>query len=345
MTVDPQVRHGLGDPRIPWVVLLEVALSTPPGLDRLRGALDELAARAGWPAPSPTAVVGGERHGLLGALATDSADGVRVGVHDGGVLLAARHDLLDGLAMLVVAGDLLGYELHSSARGTGPGRPQSTTALLGRAWEVAIRPTARVATSGRSSAAGDTFAETLVVRPPRTADLVYAGARAVATWNRTHHVRARRVSVAVGVSTVGGSSRLLEDRSGFLRLRGVESLSHDQIRDLLAQAPLQPGGGGSTGAGLVGRLALLATRVAASRLGSTLLVSHLGEVAAPDEVRALAFYPVTGGGSGLSLGAATVGAHTTLTLRGRAAQHDDEGLQGLLALVVEELEKTPAQRA
>jgi len=330
-------RHGLGDPRIPWVVILDVTTESAPDQAALGERLADLALEAGWPAPSSSAVVTGADDDLLERLAADGSEALRLGVRGDGLVLAARHDALDGLAVLVAARRLLGSDLRSSARGVGPDRGRAGGALLSRAWEVAVRPPARVATTGEPTATGDSFASTTVPGRPRTADLVHAGAHAVCTWNVAHHVGARRVSVAVGVSTVGGASDTLADHSGFLRLRGVERLDIDEIRDLLAHAPLQPGGGDSSGRGPVAALARIAVRAAAPRLGSTLLVSHLGEVAAPANVERLAFYPVTGGGSGLSLGAATVRGRTTLTLRGRAAQHDDESLQGLLALVVERL--------
>ena len=330
-------RHGLGDPRIPWVVLLDVA-TTPPAAAAVRPALAGLAHDAGWPAPGDDAVLTGDRRELLRLLAAGGSDPLRLGVHDHGVVVPGRPDAPAGLPLPTAAGRPLGHELRSPARGGGPDRTTPTTrALLTRAWEVAARPPARVAGSGHGPGGADAFARAEVAGSPRTPDLVHAGAQALQAWNTARHVPARRVSVAVGVSTVGGSSTALADHSGFVRLRDVERMDLDQIRQRLAAAPLQPGGGGSAGPGLVGRLAGPAVRLAAPRLGSTLLVSHLGSVSAPEDVGDLAFHPVTGGGSGLSLGAASLHGRTTLTLRARGAAHDDEGLQGLLALVVERL--------
>jgi hypothetical protein len=331
----PVARHGLGDPRVPWVVLLDLAATDPPGIEEAADALSAIAVDAGWAPPSSAAVTTGPPRALLGALAGAGRDVVSVGLHDDGLVLAARHDALDGLAMLTVAGRLLGREVRSSARGVDRSRPGASPvgAAIRRAWEVAARPPARVARSVPAGATGDSFAATQVDGARRTADLVLAGARAVVRWNGAR--RARRVSVAVGVSTTGGASHELADRSAFLRLRGVERMDLDEVRRQLAQAPLQPGGGASSPA--LTWMAGVAVRLAAPRLGSTLLVSHLGDVTAPTTVSGAAFYPVTGGGSGLSLGAAAVHGNTVLTLRGRAGQHDDEGLRRLLALVVEEL--------
>jgi hypothetical protein len=318
-------RHGAGDPRIPWVVLLDVPLGERPDAREVESRLAalDLGGR----------LVHGTRRELLGTLAADGSATLRAGLYDDGLVLAARHDALDGLAMLTVAGRLLGENLSSSARGIGSARPADRGALVRRAWEVAARPPARVAASLKGTASGDSFATITVQATPRTADLVLAGARAIVAWNREHGRPARRVSVAVGVSTLGGDAAELADHSAFLRLTGVERLGAEELRDRLAQAPAQPGGGGSAQSALAGQV----LRLAATRLGSTLLVSHLGTIDT-DRVPP-AFYPVTGGGSGLSLGAASARGRSTLTLRARAAQHRDEDLSRLLELVVGALDQ------
>ena len=330
-------RHGLGDPRIAWIVVLDVATDQPPLPDQVTARLESLAREAGWPTPSTGAVVDGDRRRLLATLASEGgADAVRVGLHAGGLVIAARHDLLDGLAMLGVAAQLLGIPLVSSARGVGD-RPVAASALARRAWEVAVRPSARVADSHVSRAAGDVFAATRVTGSARTAEVVHAATEAIVEWNGRLGRPTRRISVAVGVSTVSAADHDLTDRSAFLRLSGVERLGADQIRERLADAPLQPGAGAGAGGGLLGVASRAAVRLTAPRLGSTLLVSHLGAVDTPSSVESAGFYPVSGGGSGLALGAATLHGSTTLTLRGRGTQHDDEGLHNLLTLVVDAL--------
>jgi hypothetical protein len=305
------------------VVLLDVATAPPADLG---AALAAVAADAGWTADAVGPVASGSRGEVLRALAADGSRVLRAGVHPDGVVVAARHDALDGLAMLTAASRLLGTELRSSARGVADHPGGGAAALVQRAWEVGVRPQARVAATGHPDRDGDAFAAVTVDGEPRTADLVLAGGRAVVAWNREHGRRARRVSVAVGVSTVGGDVRAYADHSAFLRLRGVERMSAAEVAAALGTAPLQPGGGDAPG-----RLVALAVRLAAPRLGSTLLVSHLGRVGGD---LPLAFYPVTGGGSGLSVGAATVGGRTTITARGRAARYDDEELEHLLELLV-----------
>jgi hypothetical protein len=332
-----QAQHGLGDPRIPWVVLLDVEIADPPTAQSLATALQDMAGEAGWQLPGPGAVVIGTRRELLGLLASDSSEVVRIGRHDTGLLLAGRHDALDGLALLEVASRLAGSPLTSSARGVDPSRAGGgrLRALARRAWEVAARPPLRVAACATAAGSGDAFAEITVDSRVRTAELVIAGARAVVAWNAARGQAGDRVAVAVGVSRSDRAPHELADHSGFVRLTGTERLDVDGVRQQLAGAGLQPGG--APGRSVLGAGIALLQRLAAPRLGSTLLVSHLGTVRGPDSLHGLAFYPVTGGGSGLSLGAATVDGRTTITLRGRAARYDDQGLDELLALVVDAL--------
>lgn len=331
-------RHGLGDPRIPWMVILEVDLAVAHASpEELTGQLTRLADEAGWPRPGPEAVILGERRDLLARLARGTAEPVRIGVHPEGIILAARHAYLDGLGMLMAAGILVGLELRSSARGLSPDRAAgagATGALVRRAWEVLVRPPARVAASRSSSTPGDSFFRSTYEAPLRTADLVYAGARATAAWNLSHGASSRRLSVAVGVSTVSGTASALCDLSAFLRLTDVEALDRQQIGHRLATGSVQPNSVPETVDAVSGTL----LRLAAPRLGSTLLVSHLGEVSVPgDAVAPLGFYPVTGGDSGVSLGAITVAGRTTLTLRSRAARHGDDDLERLMELVLDAL--------
>lgn len=330
-------RHGLGDPRIPWQVLLETGRPGNVTAADLVDRLEQLAASAGWPKPGPSSLIHDERRTLLATLASEGTEAIRLGVHDQGLVIAARHDRLDGLGILAAAAALTGSELRSSARGIAADRDRSgtATALARRAWEVAFRPPGRVAASRSTEDAGDSFASRQVERSPRSADLVHAGAQAVSRWNREHGEPARRISVAVGVSTLGGGSAVLADRSAFLRLTDVERLSLEEVRGELAHAPVQP----NSVPGAVDAVSGTLLRWAAPRLGSTLLVSHLGEISSsvPAAVTPLAFYPVTGGDSGISLGATTVAGRTTLTLRSRAARHGDQDLERLLDRVLDAL--------
>jgi len=307
-------RHGLGDPRIPWTILLRA--------DGVRSTPDDAA-------PVHTTTVADQ----LRRLAGERPDPVAIARVGDTLVIAADHARLDGLSLLAVLERELGVPVRSTAAGVGGGRPQRrlSTVLWQRAVEVALRPPAVVAGSPGASHPGDAFASARHEGRVSTSRLVVAAAAAIARWNREHGARDRRVSVAVGVSTVGGAEATIGDHSGFLRLTDVEAMSPDQVRRAIASAALQPGGA-PAGAGILRAM----TTLLAPRLGSTLLVSHLGEVETSgcDD---LAFYPVTGGASGVSLGAVGIAGRTTITLRARGADHDEDGLRSLLETVLGEL--------
>ena len=88
------------------------------------------------------------------------------------------------------------------------------------------------------------------------------------------------------------------------------------------------------------RAAALALRVLSPRLGSTLLVSHLGQVVA-DGVEELWFAPVTGSG-GLALGAVGLAGRTHLVLRAEGGGWTPAALGDLLHAIVELLAEPQA---
>ena len=159
----------------------------------------------------------------------------------------------------------------------------------------------------------------------RTAEIVHAAVGALVDRGT-----GPRVAVAVGVTRDPDAGGAIEDRSALLRLRDVERLDLPGIERALREAPVERPPVARSG--LVDRAAAVAMRILARRLGSTLLVSHLGEVTAPN-VERLAFHPVTAGGTGLSLGAVGLRGRTVLTLRARAADWDADGLKQLLEAV------------
>ncbi len=339
-------RRWVADPRVPWNILLTARLATVPDpsalLPRLAGALAEV----GWPGPAPAVRRGPSTAALQTELAaltgfppsgplTAAAAPLTLAVHDDTVVVRAHHAVCDGLGLLAVLGAVTDVPVASNARGVGGGRPAAggLAAVAARLREVALRPPARLPDTRvggrRSGASGDVLVELDLDAEPGTAELVSAAAAVLG--DRVGAAARSRVSVAVGVSRTGGAAPVVADHSGLLRLTGLDGVSPDDVRALLRTAPLQTAPGGQGGA-LVGRATTVGLRVLAPRLGSSILVSHLGRVTAPG-VQALAFHPVTAGGSGLSLGAVTVRGRTTLTLRARARQHSADGLRQLLESV------------
>ena len=104
--------------------------------------------------------------------------------------------------------------------------------MAGRLSEALLRPPAGVASVGTPSepGAGDAFAARTVPGAFRTAELAHAAVRAVTERNRSVGRRARRVAVAVGVSTIGGRDLRVGDDSGFVRITGAERLDADGVR-------------------------------------------------------------------------------------------------------------------
>jgi hypothetical protein len=215
----------------------------------------------------------------------------------------------------------------SSARGVRDRPGEGSTAA--RLAEVAFAPPARVAAPRGAPAPGDAYAQARVPGRVRTSTLVHAAATAVVAHNTDVGVRSRHLTIGVGVGRPTSAGEPLANRSGLLRLRDLEGMSPEEVEDALSTAPLS-GAGGSGTAG--GRLSAIALRALAPRLGSTVLVSHLGDVTTTGASR-LAFYPVTAGGTGIALGAVGHDDRTVLTLRARAATWDAGGLTDLLARV------------
>ena len=330
----------LGQSGLAWNILLTADV-VPPPTRILRERVEALAGRQGWPVDGADAVVEGDRPRVLRRLAArdEHRMPIAVGRTPEGVVVGAHHAYVDGLGLLTVLGALCATSVTSRAVGVDEGRASARDAgsLIRRLGEVAVRPPAGVAGDGDGADPGDVFASTTLDGPVRAATLVHAGAGAVADANRERGHRSDRVAVAVGVSRAGGTRTEVADDSGFIRLTDVERLGPAEVEAAIGRAPLQFGGsaqGGVTRA--ASGLIRTGARLLAPRLGSTLLVSHLGTIDA-DGLDAIAFHPLAGGGSGVSLGAATVRGRTVLTLRARAAAHTTDDLERLLGGIADRL--------
>lgn len=326
----------VADPAIGWRILLTARLPEPPDRADLAARLAAIATLQEWPAP-PLRV-----HDDLSALqrelvAADPAPLV-VGLCGAQLVLSAHHSAVDGLGLLTLLARLGAGPVHSSARGVGArtttgGAARTTTRRLR---EALLHPPARVTPPpGILPGTGDALVERTLPGAYRTASLVDAASRAIVAHERACGRTSAHVAIAVGAVREQASDAAtapVADHSVLLRLTDVEQLGAAGIAAALATAPVQtpPSAGGRP---LLARATSLGLRALAPRLGSTLLVSHLGEVTAPG-VRDLAFHPVTAGGSGLSLGAVGHDGTTTLTLRGRASAWNDNGLEQLLEAVV-----------
>ena len=332
---DPAGRavEWVADPSIAWRILLTARTHEPLDPVALAARQSTLHASQGWAAATDVAV--DEPDVLRRRLAEVRDEPLVVGLADQHLVVSAFHAYVDGLGLLDVLAALVDSPASSATRGIGD-RPPAQSVLragLSRLAEVAVAPPARVATVPVTATGGDAYAATSVDGPVRTAALVHAAAAGIVAHNRAAGRSARHVAVAVGAGRPAAPGEPLANRSELIRLRDVDRMAAADVEAALRSAPLS-GAGGTGAAG--GRVTQVALRILGPRLGSTMLVSHLGEVttaAASD----LAFYPVTAGGTGLSLGAVTHDGRTTLTLRGRGSDWAADGLEGLLAGIAAQL--------
>ncbi|NYJ01042.1 hypothetical protein HNR19_001740 [Nocardioides thalensis] len=316
------------DPGIGWRILLTADLPHRPRPDDVADLLAALYRDQGWGA-APAVTVGGSPDGLRTDLAEARPAPVLVGTAGTSLVISAHHGAADGLGLLRVL-EALGPSPVSSdvrrpgARPPGGGRIASVARRL---VEVAATPPARLRPASPAGGSGDVMAEATVTGGRRTTEIVVAATAAAVEHERSLGRSGRHVAIAVGVGSPHAPGAPIADRSGLLRVRDAERLDAAAIREAVRSAPLEAAPTRGMSVGL---------RLLAPRLGSTLLVSHLGVVDAP-AVERLAFHPVTAGGSGISLGAVTHRDVTTFTLRARAAVWDADGLERLLEAVVSRL--------
>lgn len=320
-------RPWIADPGLAWNILLVATLVEPPADRRVLAGAHELATGVGWRGDPPPVERAEALEQLLPTLAAAPEGGAPVGVGLAGrhLVLRAHHSALDGLGLLAALGVVLGAPVASSARGLPEGPARGFTgSVVQRLSEAAFSPPAVVHPTAVRPRAGDVFAARSVDAEFGTAELVVAAADAI-----VDHAGSGDTVVAVGVSRSGGAAPRLVDDSALVRLRRVRGRTAEEVRRLLRETPAQGSPSGSVQSGAMAAAMRQGMRVLARRLGSTVLVSHLGTVTTP-AVERLAFYPVTGGGSGLSVGAVGHRHGTTVTLRARGTQHSEEGLQDIL---------------
>lgn len=334
----PMTQPWVADPRIGWRILLTAELPEPADPAVLATQLAALASDQQWPT-LPMPLVDDSLERLRATLLAPHPAPLLVGTSGQDLVLSAHHSAVDGLSLLKVLGRLGLAPVTSAARGVGE---RTTTGSVARTvgrrlGEVVFRPPADVTPPSRPvPEPGDVLVERAVAGSHRTAAIVAAATMAVVEHQAARGRAARHVAVAVGAVRGQADDGPIGDHSVLLRLRDVERLDAAGIARALAEAPVQTppvAAAPRPWTAASARATTTGLRVLAARLGSTLLVSHLGEVTAP-HVDRLAFHPVTGGGSGISLGAVGFRGETVLTLRARAASWNDDGLEQLLEAII-----------
>jgi hypothetical protein len=345
--VDPAVRQarrvvGLyGDPDVTWSIVLQLDLA-----EALSS--EEISARV-------PAVFGAHPHlGLHPAIErrdattldrfanepyADDAPLVRLALDDAGrqFLVAAHHGAVDGLGLVGLAGRLLGLELGTSARGvqrTGE-EPGFLAGSLRRIQEIVLRPPERFRGSQRAERGDHLVGTVLPFRRQGTGALAWAGLSALRLWNGSPPSRSQAV-IALGVSRRSGLPAPPPDRNtAYTRLRvsGIESRA--ALTELLIRTEPEPDFPVTDAHGL----GAVVTRLLASRLGASMLVSNLGEISGRG-VTSARFWPVASGPNGVSLGLVSAGDTTTMTVRARRGWFSEDDADALLDVTVKSL---PAQ--
>ncbi|WP_372664389.1 hypothetical protein [Amycolatopsis kentuckyensis] len=311
-----------GDPTVSWSILLEAELGTAaPDPEKLRArlaaAVQQYPHLGAVPENERVTDLPSTRDRFASAPYERGAPLLRVAAGESTLLVAAHHGALDGLGLLSLLGILLDVPVSSGATGIGErtgGKPFALSALQ-RLAEALFAPPGRITPDRGAEAVGDVFAAR---HEPRlrlgAAGFVAAAARATERWNGAHGARTARVVAALGASWRSGAAPEPVHDSAFFRLRLRPGAD---VAAVLAAQPPEPDFPARSS-----RLARLGTRLLASRLGSTFLVSNLGVVSTGDSVRSLAFYPAASGRSGVAFGAATTGDVTTVTVRARRKDFD-----------------------
>jgi hypothetical protein len=257
------------------------------------------------------------------------------------LVVAAHHAVLDGLGLVSLLGVALGAELHTDARGLPPERPARrgfVASGLSRLGEAVVRPPARLAAEGgRASFGGDwLLTRPLPIPPPGAAALAGAVVRTIAEWNAARSEPSDRIVLAIGASLRPGSEAGLEDRSVFLRL----AMDAEEDQAALAEAIRTAPHDRPDPAALVRWMSPVLrplVRLAAPRMGSTAFLSSLGRVSGPSIVRAIQFFPVAHGLSGVSVGMGGVGEGSVLTVRCPRRRYSKEGAGALADSIADHL--------
>lgn len=334
-----------GDPTVSWSILLEAKLSSVLTPEKARMRLAVAVEERPWlgAAPDVEAVPGKELPATRDRFAEAPYERgapllrVAVGTDEPVVLIAAHHGALDGLGLLAVLGLALDVPISSAAKGIGTRTADRSflASAFQRLAEALFAPPARIAPERAERGQGDVFSARNLPRS-RLGSSAFAAAAANLTesWNSRHGKKTARVVAAVGASWRGGAAPEPEHDSAFFRLRLGRKPVAAEVGALLAARPPEPDFPARSS-----RIARLGTRLLASRLGSTYLVSNLGLVSAADAVTSIAFYPAASGRSGVAFGAATVGGTSTVTVRARRKDFDDAAVAGLADGIVEALRR------
>ncbi len=315
-----------GDPDVTWSILLELELDD--SLDSLETQERARQLAADWPHLGRTPTVRTVSEGWEAMRHTfankpygpqDALVRVALGFEGHRLLVAAHHGAMDGVGLIATASALSGRTLRSRARGLSGRKPRGgfVSGSLRRLGEALVSPPARFSPEPGEAdepRSGDVLLATaLMPGRPDTAALVLGASRLLQAWNDEARRRGGRRVVAVALSRRSGAHVLAPDRdTAYARVRTDSLVDLEGARALVEGLVPEPDFPVSDGRGLGPRL----TRLLGSRLGSSVLVSNLGELTGAGVVGA-SFWPSASGPNGVCLGLVSAGDKSTLTLRAR----------------------------
>jgi hypothetical protein len=332
-----------GDPEVSWSIGLEAQVDDVPDLEAARRRLDSFVATRPWLGAPPlvesvaAASLAGSRSALLDDAYADTDPLVRVVLcpTTSWVMVAGHHGAVDGAGLLALMSAVLGAPLTSGFLGIGD--RAAVHGFLGsaarRLGEALFAPPTRLAVDAGPGQARDSGDHALSLPLPElrvgTGAAAAGAAAAITRWNREHGRRARRLVLAIGASRRPGTALEADRDTAYLRVRVPRGADHDEVRAAVAAAAPEPTFPSVRAPGP----ARLLTRLLAGRLGSTLLLSNLGAVTGTGLER-LTFWPPAAGRPGVAVGLVSVaGRSTTLSLRVRRADLDEDAARRFLDLV------------
>jgi hypothetical protein len=339
-----------GDPTITWAIGLVADLHRPVAPTTVQRRVADLVVQ--YPdlgiAPRVQCVPRDEFDAVLAGHVNRPFDRsgrlLRVTMTDDGTTLAvvAHHGVVDGLGLLSVLGSAVGADAEARARGIGAAsaRASFTRSAVTRLWEALFFPPSRLAPDVVGCEAGDVIAcRSVVALKTSTAAAAAAAVQVMAEWNRVHGQSSARMVVAIGASR-RGKPQLRPDRdSAYLRVELGPGSTVEQAREAISRTAPEPDFPLSSRR----RASSSMARLLRNRLGSSLLVSNLGQVTNLDSVARLAFYPAAGGAQAASIGVVSTNNTTTVTVRLTRSSFTDVSAETLCREITSRLTGAEAQ--
>ncbi|MBE7323179.1 hypothetical protein IEQ44_00750 [Nocardioides sp. Y6] len=334
-----------GDPDVTWGISLEARFDTPVDLEGAPERLRRMAADHPHLGVVPVVErVASEAWATSReqSASHDFSDGrlVRVLASDDGrdVFVTAHHGVCDGLGLLSIVTAATGREVRSSARGVGDRTSSQSflaSSLLRLAEALATPPT-------RFSGCGDAEPGTpeRLVQVRETSGRVNGALLCAALndvhaeWPRRRTSGGRRFLVVMGASRREPGQSAPDRQTAYFRIPLKRGWSVDDVRSAMRAVEPEPAFPETSAKGV----GPMITRALKNRLGYTVNVSNLGVVTGEGLV-SMAMFPAVNGPQAVGVGLVTTGAGSTISLRTRRDDFNDDEVQRLLDLVVGRLER------